>query len=66
MGEAWDHPAETLHSIYKLEGFAWHKTGNHVKRTVEAIDMNSLYMTARGRAPSLSSFISSLEAALFP
>jgi hypothetical protein len=65
-GETWDHPADTLNAIYKLEGLAWGKKGRHVQRTVEALCMDSFYLSARTRSASLASYISSLELALFP
>lgn len=66
QGDTWDHPAETLNAIYQLEGRAWKKTGDHIRRTVQALCMESLYTNARTRSSSLSSFIESLEVALFP
>lgn len=66
QGDTWDHPAATLNAIYQLEGRAWKKTGDHVRRTVQALCMESLYTNARTRSASLSAFIESLEVALFP
>lgn len=66
VGESWDRPAETLNSIYRIAGKAWNKSAKHVARTVDALCMDSLYVSARARSPSLDSFFSSLEAALFP
>jgi len=65
-GDTWDHPAATLNAIYQLEGRAWRKTGGHIRRTVQALCMESLYTNARSRSASLSAFLRSLEAALFP
>lgn len=65
-GDTWDHPSDTLNAIYQLEGRAWKKTGDHVRRTVQALSMEALYINARARSASLSAFIGSLEAALFP
>lgn len=65
QGDTWDHPAATLNAIYQLEGRAWRKTGDHIRRTVQALCMESLYTTARTRSASLSAFIDSLEIALF-
>lgn len=64
-GHTWDHPAETLNNIYQLEGRAWKKTGDHIRRTVQALSMDSFYINARARSQSLSDFIGSLESALF-
>lgn len=66
LGESWDAPAETLDSIYQLVGKAWKKTAKQVERTVEALCMDSFYVAARDRSPSLDAFFTSLESALFP
>jgi hypothetical protein len=65
-GSSWDHPAETLDTIYKLEGRRYRKKIPHIRRTINSIDMDEFYLTSRGRSQSLSGFLESIEDAIFP
>jgi hypothetical protein len=65
IGENWQHPAETLDKIYKTAGKRYKKKIAYIKRTVNALCPESLYVTARQRSNSFDKFLSGLEAALF-
>lgn len=60
------HPSETLDNIYKAGGARYQKKRRQIQKTVTALSYEELYVNARQKAPSLDSFISSLEAGLFP
>jgi hypothetical protein len=69
-GDTWNHPADVLDKIYRLAGLRYltssgAKTKRRIKRTVDAIDFDEIYVTVRNRLPDLNSFLSSIEAALF-
>ncbi len=69
-GDTWGHPAEVLDRIYKLAGLSYlssagKKTRARIKRTVNAIAFDELYVTVQNRLMDLKAFISSIEAALF-
>lgn len=64
-GEAWTNPAETLDSIYKLCGKRYRKRLRHIRRTINALSPEELYVNVRSRAPSFDGFLASLERALF-
>jgi hypothetical protein len=66
VGEQVLAPAEMLHQIYAQAGFAYKKSRKQIARTVDALSFEHLYVDARARSPSLDSFASSLEQALFP
>lgn len=59
------HPAETLSKIYQSVGKGYSKNKRQVQRTIDALDYEELYVNTCQKAPSLASFIASLEAGLF-
>lgn len=59
------HPADTLDKIYKSVGKWYDKDKRRIRRTVEALSYEELYINTRQKAPSLEKFINSLEEALF-
>lgn len=59
------HPAETLKNIYQSVNKGYSKNKRQVHRTIEALSYEELYINTRNKAPSLGSFISSLEKGLF-
>ncbi len=63
-GEEWDHPAEVLDRIYKVANLRYAKKGTQIRRTVDALSMEELYVTSRERSVSLAGFIDTLERAL--
>jgi hypothetical protein len=69
-GDAWDHPAEVLDSIYKLANLRYMtargaKSKKRVQRTLRALSLDELYVRVRPRIPAFDGFISNLESALF-
>lgn len=64
FGDAWDHPAEVLHEIYRLEGLSYRKRSSQIDRTINALDIDLLYCDAVKRSPSLKFFFSSVESSL--
>ena len=69
-GDAWGHPAEVLHSIYKQAGMSYmsprgQKSKRRIQRTLRALSFEELYITVRGTIPSFDAFVRSLEFALF-
>ena len=61
---------DVLNMIYSLAGLRYltskgRKTKRRIKRTIDAIAFDEIYVTVRNRLPDLDSFISSIEAALF-
>ena len=65
MGADWAHPAKTLDDIYRLSGKRYRKKSSHIRRTVDALSPEELYVTVRGRSPSFNGFLVGLETALF-
>lgn len=65
MGADWTHPAQTLDDIYRLSGKRYRKKTNHIRRTVNALSPEELYLSVRERSPSFHGFLTGLEAALF-
>lgn len=68
--EIWDHPALTLHEIYRLANKSYmskngQKTKRRVLRTINALSFDEIYDAVRPNMPSLDSFIQSVETALF-
>jgi hypothetical protein len=59
------HPTEILEKIYQTVGKGYGKNLPHIKRTVEAISYEELYLNTCSKAPSLNKFIASLENGLF-
>lgn len=69
-GDTWEHPADVLDRIYNLAGLRYlaatgRKTKSRIKRTIDAIGFDEVYVTVQNRLPDLKAFISSIEAALF-
>lgn len=69
-GDTWDKPADVLDKIYALAGQRYltskrQKTKRRIKRTIDAIAFDEIYVTVRNRLPHLDNFISSVEGALF-
>lgn len=64
-GDAWPQPAIKLHEIYSEWGLAYKKKTNQINRTVNALSDEELYVTVRGKSPSLDVLICSLEEFLF-
>lgn len=68
--DLWDHPAETLHAIYKLGNKAYvdsagSKTRNRVQRTLRALSFDEMYVNVRSRITALDGFVNEVERALF-
>lgn len=68
--EDWEHPALTLHQIYRLANKSYmskggQKTKRRVLRTINALSFDEIYDAVRPKMPSLDSFIESVEVALF-
>jgi hypothetical protein len=62
--ETWENPATTLHSIYKLQKFAYKKTKKQVQRTVASLSFHELSGHVRKQLPALSGFLNDIEQAL--
>jgi phosphohistidine phosphatase SixA len=62
---ALQQPAVILDNIYKSAGKRYKKTKKQIQRTVKVLSYEELYVNIRPKAPSLDSFVSSLEAGLF-
>lgn len=62
--ESWPQPANTLHQIYKLEGFAYKKTAKNVDRTIAALSRTEIAINVIPAVPSLSGFVDALGAAV--
>lgn len=62
--EAWDHPADTLHKIYKLEKLAYKKTLRHAQRTISCLSFTELSTNVRNAVPALAGFLVDIEQAL--
>lgn len=60
-----EHPAETLHTIYKTVGLAYRKTGKQITRTINALSYDEICTTVRFRDVALNSYIASIEKGLF-
>jgi len=58
------HPAETLDLIYRSVGKRYNKKLSQIKRTIDALSYEELYINTRHKAPSLDGFIKSLEEGL--
>lgn len=65
LGADWAHPAQTLDNIYRITGKRYRKKISHIRRTVNALSSEELYVSVRGRSPSFDRFLSGLEVALF-
>lgn len=65
LGADWEHPAQTLDDIYRLSGKRYQKKPNHIRRTVNVLSPEELYVSVRRRSPSFGGFLAGLEAALF-
>jgi hypothetical protein len=68
-GDSWDHPAFVLDGIYKLVKLRYmdsrrRKTKSRVRRTLNALSFDELYLTVRHRLPHLDSFVTCVERAL--
>ena len=59
-----ENPADILHKIYQRVGFAYRKTGRHISRTVNALDLAIISKSVRVRSPSLDGFLRSIEKAI--
>jgi hypothetical protein len=59
------HPTETLHNIYQCVQLAYKKKDHQLKRTINALSYEKLYIETRHKAPSLDKFITSLENGIF-
>jgi hypothetical protein len=55
------HPADTLHQIYQLKDKAWKKKENQIKRTVNALNYENLYLNTTKEIPSLKQLIDELD-----
>lgn len=62
--ESWPHPADTLHQIYKLEGFAYRKSAKSVARTIAALSRTEIAISVIPAVSSLSKFVNALSAAV--
>lgn len=62
--ESIEHPSQTLHSIYKLVGLAYKKSRNQVARTVNALDIENIYLELKNNLDSLSNLINEIDAFL--
>lgn len=68
-GDSWDHPALVLDGIYKLVNLRYmdrngRKTKTRVRRTLNALSFDELYLTVRHHLPALDRFVTSVESAL--
>jgi len=59
-----EHPAKTLDLVYKSVGKRYSKNKRQIERTIDALSYEELYINTRHKAPSLDSFIRSLEEGL--
>lgn len=59
--ESFEHPSETLNSIYKLVGFAYRKSKRHVDRTVNSLDYENIYFELKNSLGSLNELISYID-----
>lgn len=57
------HPAKLLDKIYKSVGLGYAKKESEVRRTVDALDYEELFVTVRAMSKSLSGFLFQLETA---
>jgi len=57
------HPAKLLDRIYKSVDLGYAKRESEVRRTVDALDYEELFVTVRAMSKSLSGFLSQLETA---
>jgi len=64
-GHEWSQPAEILNSIYSHWGLAYRKKQKQINRSIEALDLDELYLNVRSKSPSLDDLINSLEESLF-
>lgn len=64
-GHEWPQPAQTLHAIYSHWKKAYKKKENQINRTINALDLDEIYVTVRNNAPSLNELICSLEQSIF-
>jgi len=56
------HPADTLNNIYQLvTNRHWTKSEKQIKRTVQAIDYENLYLNTKEKVPSLKELIDTLD-----
>ena len=55
------HPANTLNNIYQLINKHWTKSEKQIRRTVEAIDYENLYLHTKEKVPSLKELIDTLD-----
>ncbi len=55
------HPADDLHKIYSSVGLGYRKTAAQIKRTVDALSMDALYLDVRSRFPDLNRLLSELD-----
>ena len=56
------HPADTLNNIYQLvTNRHWTKSEKQIRRTVEAIDYENLYLHTKEKVPSLKELIDTLD-----
>lgn len=55
------HPADTLHEIYKIAGYAYKKTKNQVTRTVNNLDYEEIYINLRKKIAGLNELISHID-----
>jgi hypothetical protein len=55
------HPAEDLHNVYRLVGYAYKKRSTQVERTVNALDYTHLYLTLPARMPSVHELVAALD-----
>lgn len=65
LGADWTHPAKTLDDIYRITGKRYRKKTSHIRRTVNALSLEELYVSVRERSPSFNGFLAGLEEALF-
>ena len=59
------NPAMTLDAIYRSVGKRYKKKIRHIQRTASALSYEHIYGEVATKAPSLGSFISSLEKGIF-
>jgi hypothetical protein len=55
------HPAEDLHNIYSLEGFAYQKKRTQVQRTVDVLDYAEIYLPMRSKFPDISILMQEID-----
>lgn len=59
--EAWEHPANTLHAIYKLEKLAYKKKLAHARRTIASLSYGEFSTSVRNAIPELAGFLTNIE-----